>query len=201
MISCLQSQGNAHALQVVGVLVLLAAGQADGETLKQGVVGDSHIKPYNIVIIFMSQARASGGPTQLRSPSPCQRRLAIRMLCSSSTGPKSLRTWSRQRQCASRHGNRAGPQDASGCHLGRIKLTAVALALPIGDRFHSLKQVTVAAVSELLETDICARRLTCACLWTTRASSLTSPRKSRAAPAGTTDAWWGSHHTASVGLA
>jgi len=47
-----------HALpQVVGLLVLLAAGQADGETLKQGIVGDEHIEPYNIVIIFMSQAR------------------------------------------------------------------------------------------------------------------------------------------------
>ena len=43
--------------QVVGVLVLLAAGQADGTTLKQGIVGDDHIEPYNIVIIFMSQAR------------------------------------------------------------------------------------------------------------------------------------------------
>ncbi len=43
--------------QVVGLLVLLAAGQADGETLKQGIVGDEHIEPYNIVIIFMSQAR------------------------------------------------------------------------------------------------------------------------------------------------
>ena len=37
--------------------MLLAAGQADGETLKQGIVGDDRIKPYNIVIIFMSQAR------------------------------------------------------------------------------------------------------------------------------------------------
>ena len=43
--------------QVVGLLVLLAAGQADGTTLKQGIVGDDRIKPYNIVIIFMSQAR------------------------------------------------------------------------------------------------------------------------------------------------
>ena len=37
--------------------MLLAAGQADGTTLKQGIVGDDRIKPYNIVIIFMSQAR------------------------------------------------------------------------------------------------------------------------------------------------
>ena len=44
-------------MQIVGVLVLLAAGQANGKTLKEGIVGDSHIKPYNIVIIFMSQAR------------------------------------------------------------------------------------------------------------------------------------------------
>jgi hypothetical protein len=40
---------------VVGVLVLLAAGAADGQTLKLGIVGDKYLKPYGIVILFMSQ--------------------------------------------------------------------------------------------------------------------------------------------------
>ena len=43
------------ARKLVGVIVLLAASAADWTTVKQGIVGDSHIKPYNIVIIFMSQ--------------------------------------------------------------------------------------------------------------------------------------------------
>ena len=54
---CHPSRDHDTCAQVVGLLVLLAAGQADGETLKQGIVGDEHIEPYNIVIIFMSQAR------------------------------------------------------------------------------------------------------------------------------------------------
>jgi hypothetical protein len=40
---------------VVGVLVLLAAGAADGQTLRLGIAGDKYLKPYGIVILFMSQ--------------------------------------------------------------------------------------------------------------------------------------------------
>ena len=46
------------ARKLVGVIVLLAARAADWTTIKQGIVGDSHMKPYNIVIIFMSQVGA-----------------------------------------------------------------------------------------------------------------------------------------------
>lgn len=39
----------------MAVLVLLAAGAADGNTLKLGVVGDKYTEPYGVVILFMSQ--------------------------------------------------------------------------------------------------------------------------------------------------
>mmetsp|Transcript_4954 Transcript_4954/g.14258 ORF Transcript_4954/g.14258 Transcript_4954/m.14258 type:complete len:676 (-) Transcript_4954:710-2737(-) len=41
---------------IVGVLVLLAAGAATGETIKAGIVGTGEFHPYGIVILFMSQA-------------------------------------------------------------------------------------------------------------------------------------------------
>lgn len=40
---------------IVGVLVLLAAGAATGETIKAGIVGTGEFHPYGIVILFMSQ--------------------------------------------------------------------------------------------------------------------------------------------------
>ena len=40
---------------LVGVLVLLAAGAANGQTLRLGIAGDKYLKPYGIVILFMSQ--------------------------------------------------------------------------------------------------------------------------------------------------
>lgn len=43
----------------MGVLVLLAAGAANGDTLKVGIAGDKYLKPYGIVILFMSQVGAS----------------------------------------------------------------------------------------------------------------------------------------------
>lgn len=42
---------------LVGVLVLLAARAADGETLRVGIVGDKYLKPYGIIILFVSQVR------------------------------------------------------------------------------------------------------------------------------------------------
>lgn len=52
LITCACSYGYAP---VVGVLVLLAAGAADGQTLRLGIAGDKYLKPYGIVILFMSQ--------------------------------------------------------------------------------------------------------------------------------------------------
>ncbi len=42
---------------LAGVLVLLAAGAANGDTLRLGIAGDRFLKPYGIVILFMSQVR------------------------------------------------------------------------------------------------------------------------------------------------
>lgn len=36
--------------------MLLAASAANGDTLKVGIAGDEYLKPYGIVILFMSQA-------------------------------------------------------------------------------------------------------------------------------------------------
>jgi hypothetical protein len=51
-VTCACSYGYAP---VVGVLVLLAAGAANGQTLRLGIAGDKYLKPYGIVILFMSQ--------------------------------------------------------------------------------------------------------------------------------------------------
>ena len=52
VLTCACSYGYAP---VVGVLVLLAAGAANGQTLRLGIAGDKYLKPYGIVILFMSQ--------------------------------------------------------------------------------------------------------------------------------------------------
>lgn len=46
---------------LVGVLVLLAAGAADGKTLRLGIAGDEYLKPYGIIILFMSQVNSPCG--------------------------------------------------------------------------------------------------------------------------------------------
>ena len=50
---------------LIAVLILLAAGAADGNTLKLGIMGDKYLKPYGIIILFMSQVGAEGSTTAM----------------------------------------------------------------------------------------------------------------------------------------
>lgn len=38
----------------IGLLVLLATTAADGETIKRGIVGDASMRPYDVLVLFIS---------------------------------------------------------------------------------------------------------------------------------------------------
>lgn len=44
------------AVPVVGALLMLCTGVLDGASFATGIVGDEHLKPYGIVILFMALA-------------------------------------------------------------------------------------------------------------------------------------------------
>lgn len=46
-------------MPVIGSLLMLAFGSLDGPAILRGIVGDEHIKPYSIAILFMSLAYMS----------------------------------------------------------------------------------------------------------------------------------------------
>jgi hypothetical protein len=49
---------------VLGTLVMLMTGVLDGQSLAAGIVGDEHMKPYGIVILFMALAYMSSGEAE-----------------------------------------------------------------------------------------------------------------------------------------
>lgn len=38
----------------IGVLILLAATAADGNTIRRGIIGDAHMRPYDVLVLFIS---------------------------------------------------------------------------------------------------------------------------------------------------
>eukprot|EP00878_Enallax_costatus_P028647 GHUV01030961.1.p1 GENE.GHUV01030961.1~~GHUV01030961.1.p1 ORF type:complete len:160 (-),score=10.49 GHUV01030961.1:365-844(-) len=47
------------AVPVAGAILMLCTGSLTGQTFAQGIVGDQHLKPYGIVILFLALAYIS----------------------------------------------------------------------------------------------------------------------------------------------